>query len=117
MTNGHHLTPSAAAAATASLGMIYIYVCLFYYTNDYLKVAITMNGGRRAWDASWSILSLKYVLKAVKHTNGNDMGSKEEKWEKGSSRHITMCLEPQVCHSFIVVLYYILILVTTTQIY
>ena len=26
-----------------------------------LEVGITMNGGRRAWDASWSILSLKYV--------------------------------------------------------
>ena len=57
--NGHHDAPSAAAA-TGSTGMSY--VCLFYYTNDYLKVAITTNGGWRAQDVLQNILSLKYVF-------------------------------------------------------
>ena len=80
-----------------------------------LEVGITMNGGRRAWDALWSISSLKYVfsflslfiyyindyLKAAKPMDGNNMGSRGGKWEKGSLRCVAMHFKPQVCYIYI----------------
>ena len=62
----------------SSSSMLFFFVFFFVLNNylqlDYmyrmatrtmhggLEVGITMNGGRRAWDASWSVLSLKYVF-------------------------------------------------------
>ena len=105
--------------ASRVLGMFfYAFSFLLLINNPHLdyfygshEMTMTMNGHHchdtnkgqgRAWDTSWSVLSLKYVffflsffiyytndyLKAAKPMNDNDMCSRGGNWEKGSLRYV-----------------------------